>query len=185
MKKRYKPLTNKQKGATLITALMMLLVMTILGISAIKMSSISILIAGNDQQKLMLMQETETALINLATPAKLLDPLIGEVVDGQEAGFDAQTGRYDVRDPQTSLAAESITDMSTINDCQGFGGKAVSLGPDVPPCRLYDFQVRARTAHSGARETRRRGAGKEVPNIGKNSYLSRQAIGGAQAIPGG
>ena len=167
-------LKKTQQGATLITALMMLLVMTILGIAAIKMSSISILMAGNDQQKLMLMQNAETDLINLTTPVKLLDPLIKETVNGEIAEFDEDTGIYVVLDPYSALATEIITDMSSIYDCSGFAGRAVSLGPDVPPCRLYDFQIRARSESGGAREVRRRGAGKEVPNIGKNSYLTRQ-----------
>jgi len=162
-----------QQGATLITALMMLLVMTIIGISAIKMSSISILIAGNDQQKLMLMQETETTLNNLATPGKLIDPLINEPVNGVNARFDAQTNEYKVPSPFKSNMTEIITDMDTLYGCEGFDGKAVSIGSDVPPCHLYDFKVDAKNQSSGARVVRRRGAGKEVPNIAKHSFLAR------------
>jgi hypothetical protein len=162
-----------QQGATLITALMMLLVMTIIGISAIKMSSISILIAGNDQQKLMLMQETETTLNNLATPGKLIDPLINEPVNGVNARFDANTKEYQVPSPFKSNMTEIITDMDILYGCEGFDGKAVSIGSDVPPCHLYDFKVDAKKQSSGARVVRRRGAGKEVPNIAKHSFLTR------------
>lgn len=161
---------NKQQGATLITALMMLLVMTVLGISAVKMSTIDILIASNDQQKLMLMQEAETDLINLTTPSKLIEPLVGLTVDGETAAFDAETNMYTIPNPTNDLTIEIITDMELEYDCQGFGGKAVSQGCEVP-CRLYDFQVKARKANSGAREQRRRGAGKEVPDSSKNSCL--------------
>lgn len=171
---------SKQQGATLITALMMLLVMTIVGIAAVKMSSIDIIIAGNDQQRLMLMQETETELVNLSTPAKLIDPLIGELVNGIKAIFDPETKTYRVPEPRNPTSIEIITDLEKKYSCEGFSGKAVSMGPDVPPCRLYDFQVKTRKANSGAKEVRRRGAGKEVPNIGKNSYLANQA--GAEAI---
>lgn len=162
----------RQQGATLITALMMLLVLTIIGISAVKMSTIDILVAGNDQQKLMLMQETENDLINLTTPAKLLPPLVGE--DG--AAFNAETGVYQVPDPLKSNVTEIIVDLKKTYGCEGISGKAVSIGPDVPPCRLYDFQVRAKKAQGGAKEQRRRGAGKEIPNLGKNSYLNKENI---------
>ena len=163
----------RQQGATLITALMMLLVMTILGISAVKMSSISILIAGNDQQKLMLMQETETTLNNLATPGKLIDPLIHEEIDGEEARFDAQTNEYKVPNPFKSNMTETITDKEVLYGCEGFNGKAVSIGSDVPPCHLYDFNVKALNPSSRTRVERSRGAGKEVPNIAKHSFLTR------------
>lgn len=162
---------NRQQGATLITALMMLLVMTVLGIAAIKMTSISIIIAGNDQQKLMLMQQTETNLINLATPAKLIDPLIKVEIDGVTAEFDDTTNEYVVLDPRSDSAQEIITYMATDDyTCQGFGGKAITQSPEIK-CRLYDFQIRARGPYSGAREIRRRGAGKEVPSRCKNSFL--------------
>ncbi len=161
----------KQQGATLITALMMLLVMTIIGISAVRMSSISILIAGNDQQKLMLMQETESALNNLATPGKLIDPLINEPINGVVADFDALTKEYIVPEPFKSKMTETITDMDILYGCEGFDGKAVSIGSDVPPCHLYDFKVDAKK--NNATVVRRRGAGKEVPNIAKHSFLTR------------
>ena len=162
---------KRQQGATLITALMMLLVMTIIGISAVKMSSINILIAGNDQQKLMLMQETETALNNLATPGKLIDPLINEEINGVVAQFDPETHEYPVPEPFKDNMAEIITDMDKLYGCEGFDGKAVSIGSDVPPCHLYDFKVKAQK--NSARVVRRRGAGKEVPNIAKHSFLTR------------
>lgn len=172
---------SKQQGATLITSMMMLLVMTIIGIAAVKMSSIDIIIAGNDQQRLMLMQETESELVNLSTPGKLLDPLIGEFVGSEQALFDADTKSYRVPEPRNPTSIEIITDLEKLYSCEGFSGLAVSMGPDVPPCRLYDFQVRTKKANSGAKELRRRGAGKEVPNIGKNSYLANQ--GRVAAVP--
>ncbi len=163
---------KRQQGATLITALMMLLVMTIIGISAVKMSSINILIAGNDQQKLMLMQKTETALNNLATPGKLIDPLINEPIEGGGvAQFNPETNEYRVPEPFMDNMAEIITDMDKLYGCEGFDGKAVSIGSDVPPCHLYDFKVKAQK--NSARVVRRRGAGKEVPNIAKHSFLTR------------
>jgi len=155
---------HKQQGATLITALMMLLVLTILGISAVKMTTLNILVAGNEQQKMMLFQTAETDLVNMTTPVKLYTPLVDKL-------FDQDTGEYLVPNPTNPLSAETITDTGKIYSCEGISGLAVSLGPDMPPCQMYDFQIRARAANRGARDTHHRGAGKEVPNPKKNSYL--------------
>ena len=53
---------------------------------------------------------------------------------------------------------------------RGFNGEVVSIGPNVPTCDLYDFQVKG-AGHGGARDRHNRGAGKEKPNANKNSYL--------------
>ncbi len=158
---------NKQQGSTLITALMMLLVMTIIGISAVKMSSINIIIAGNDQQKLMLKQVADTKLINLATPVKLLPPLLDNTL------FVETDGRMVYTTPDVErlspLADEYITDMGRLYGCEGIGGKAVSVGT---PCKLFDFKIIATTALGLSKEERSRGAGKEVPATAKYSLLN-------------
>jgi len=155
--------SHLQQGATLITSLMLLVVITILGISAIKMSTLNILIASNEQQQMMLFQETESDLINLSRASKLYDPLIND-------RFNATTGMFNLANNDPFLI-EIITDMDKRYSCEGIEGKAVSIGPDVSPCDLYDFQVKKRKQNSGARDTHHRGAGKEVPNPKKNSYL--------------
>ena len=43
---------GRQQGATLITSLILLLVMTIVGVSSVKVSSIDAMIAGNPQEML-------------------------------------------------------------------------------------------------------------------------------------
>lgn len=48
---------KNQSGLTLITSLMMLLAMTILGITAVKLSSVDLLVAHNYQQPLSVYQE--------------------------------------------------------------------------------------------------------------------------------
>ena len=65
--------TKKQSGAALIVALVLLLVITMLGISAVSTSSLEILMAGNSQYSQQAFQaaesaiESEIALGNLST----------------------------------------------------------------------------------------------------------------------
>ena len=168
--KNFKSVSNKQQGATLVTSLMMLTIMTIVGVSAVKVSSTEILIAGNEQEKMKLFQTTQTDLNELSTPLELLTPLVGEVDDEQnQAEFDAN-GEYTVSTSATKTA--TITDMDTEYKCEGVNGEAVSIGPSSPPCRLFDFRVNTKKLHSSARATVRRGAGKEVPNDNTNNQIN-------------
>jgi len=102
--KNFKSVSNKQQGATLVTSLMMLTIMTIVGVSAVKVSSTEILIAGNEQEKMKLFQTTQTDLNELSTPLELLTPLVGEVDDEQnQAEFDTN-GEYTVSTSATKTA---------------------------------------------------------------------------------
>ncbi|MEE9445137.1 MAG: pilus assembly PilX N-terminal domain-containing protein [Cocleimonas sp.] len=158
-----------QQGATLVTSMMMLVVMTIVGVSAAKVSSIDVLVAGNEQQKMMLFQTTQSDLNDLSTPLKLFAPLVGEVgEDDSKAEFDSN-GKYTVSTSTVKVAV--ITDLNTEYKCEGVNGKAVSIGPSTPPCRLYDFSVSTKKLNSGARESAHRGAGKEVPNDNTNNGI--------------
>ncbi len=167
--KNIKLVNLKQQGATLVTSMMMLVIMTIVGVSAVKVSSIDVLVAGNEQQKMELFQTTQTDLNGLSTPLELLAPLVGEVDEnGTKAEFDAN-GKYTVSTSTQKTAI--ISDMDTENPCEGIDGKAISWGLSTPPCRLYDFNVNTKKLNSGARESAHRGAGKEVPNDNTNSAL--------------
>ena len=52
---------STQAGMTLVTSLMMLLVMTILGVTAIRLSSVDLLIANNYQHQLSVYQAAKSA----------------------------------------------------------------------------------------------------------------------------
>lgn len=165
---------HKQKGATLFTALVFLALMTIVSVSATKVSIMDLLVAGNNQQQMLLVQETENDLKILTTVPNLYAPITG---DG--GAFNALTGIYEVPDdPNRSNIEEQIKDVGfdlpeeqKYYQCQGFSGMAVSWGPDTPKCDLYDFQVRSRRPNTSISDRLNRGAGKEKPNGKKNSYL--------------
>ena len=155
---------NKQKGASLITALVFLTLMTIVSVTAAKVSMLDTLVAGNNQRIMELYQDTSNNLKELTTVVNLYKPLVK--TPGDE--FDSVTGIYVI--PDTPHGKEmQITDPDKTYSCNGFNGEATSIGPDVPPCDLYDFQVKS--ADRGARDKHNRGAGKEKPNPSKNSYL--------------
>lgn len=162
-------LSFKQKGATLVTTLILLILMTIVSVSAAKISIFNVIASGNEQQKVMLFQQTENDLKNITTVIELYKPMTGD--DGAEFALD--TGVYQVPEeansPDTKL---KITDTNIRYACNGFSGQALSLGPSVPRCDLYDFEAKIKKHSSGANDRHNRGAGKEKPNLLKNSYLS-------------
>ena len=160
---------NKQRGATLFSALVFLILMTIVSVTAAKISMLDTLVAGNNQQQMQVFQSTENDLKELTTVVKLYSPLVNNPVD---AKFDESTGIYELDvDTNKPHITQQITDLSKRYSCGGFSGKAVSIGPSVSPCDLYGFQVKAKKAGSGVRDRHNRGAGKEKPNPKKDSYL--------------
>ena len=155
-------LPSQQQGATLFTALVFLILMTIVTVSATKVSMLDILMAGNNHQKMEAYQETSNDLKDVTSVVNLYDPLIA---NGQIATW---THTVTLTDPNKS---QVISNPVKKYQCGGFDGQAVSIGPDVPPCYLFDFRAESKKAHSSAKDRHNRGGGKEFPNPGKNSYL--------------
>lgn len=163
-----KQIQSKQRGATLVTTLSFLALMTIVSVSAAKISILDVLQSSNELQKSILFQRAENGLKTITTVGKLYKPLIEE--DGAE--FAEDTGIYQLPDDLLADAELQITDKKIRYQCNGFNGKALSLGPSVPRCDLYDFSAKIQKPNSGARDQHNRGAGKEKPNLLKNSYLT-------------
>jgi len=67
---------KKQQGATLVTALVFLTLMTIVSVSAAKISMLDVLVSGNNQQQMVLYQKTSRDLNAHAKPTRLLKLLI-------------------------------------------------------------------------------------------------------------
>ena len=155
-------LLKKQKGATLFTALVFLTLMTIVSVSATKLSILDVLIAGNNQQQMELYQETSNDLNKHADPSILL-PILQ--LNGVGAPWDI-TMPIDTLHP---LRDEKIGNRVKDYYCAG-NGLATSVGPDTPPCFLFDFEVKNQKSNSSAKEMHRRGAGKEFPKASRNNY---------------
>ena len=149
---------NKQKGATLFPALSILIVLTIISLSSARMSIMDIKVASNDEQQMMMYQEAENALKRITKPVKLYEWIEARRDDSSVKGID---------DIETAglKTKTNITDLNTEYACVGKGG-AVSIGPEVPSCQLYDFHVDINKQGLGTRDVHHRGAGKEVPHNG-------------------
>jgi len=156
--------SRNQQGATLLTAMIFLLIITVVGVSASRIATQDILIAGNDQKRIMIYQKTSNNLRELATVPRLANPLIHGL-------FDEETGEYDVpANSEKPGITERIIDKRK-TECNGFG-KAISLGPGGILCRLFEFDVKAVEGHSSIRDRHFLGASKEVPNASKNNAIN-------------
>ncbi|RVU84037.1 hypothetical protein EOL70_14635 [Leucothrix sargassi] len=148
---------NKQTGMTLITSLMMLLVITILGVTAIKISSTDLLIASNYQKKLHVYQAAESKIQKDVDFYWLYQWMTNNI----NAPEDEKNG---------IVTSSEIVDIKKEYQCTP-NNLATSLGPDSTPCRIFMFQVKASMKTSGAKEAHYQGAGKLTPNLSKGSFL--------------
>ena len=148
---------KNQSGLTLITSLMMLLAMTILGITAVKLSSVDLLVAHNYQQQLSVYQEAETKIRREVSFFRLHDWMMD-----------------DKQPPDTTTDAmvskASVTDLKRSYPCKGKSNLANSLGPDSPACKVFLFSIDADMQGTGAKESHYQGAGKQFPNQSNGSY---------------
>jgi len=156
--KGYSANPRKEKGATLFTALAILMVLTIVSLSSARMSIIDIKVASNDEQQMMMYQEAENALKKITKPVKLYEWIEARRNNSGTKGID------DIITLNLT-AKTNITQLETEYACVGKGG-AVSIGPEVPSCELYDFHIDINKEGSGTRDIHHRGAGKEVPHNG-------------------
>lgn len=143
---------HQQQGATLFTTLMILLAITILSVSAARISTIDIQVASNEQQRMMLYQKAESMLSEFSSINQLDSYLKTGAVDQQD--LDRFTdGNYHID--------ANIEEINSMYFCLGSGGAAASLGIEAPCCQIYDFKVKVSHKSSSSVETHYRGAGKE------------------------
>ncbi len=155
----------KQKGATLFTALVFLALMTIVSVSAAKISMLDVFVSGNNQQQMELYQETARELDDHTDPAKLIS-LILDNEPYENANVD---WNHDF--PATALKPqiqEAISNRDVEYQCGAINGLATSQGSDNK-CHLFDFSVRAQKNGSSARDWHVRGAGKEYPKATRHN----------------
>ena len=83
---------KKQKGATLITVLVILVVVTLLGTIAVKMGIVGLKIATNSQVNALLLENSDSALFNIENPAEVERQL---ALDGMFAYFNSAANADD------------------------------------------------------------------------------------------
>jgi hypothetical protein len=159
---------QKQEGATLISVMVFLILMTTVTVSSSKIALMDIMVASNDHKQMRNYQRTANELTELTSVSTLYEPLV-------ERTFDSATGVFDISGTRHGVT-ETITDISKGNDdlyyfCQGFDGKAITIGPSAPRCYIYEFDAKSALKNTGVRDRHVRGAGKEKPNASKSSYL--------------
>lgn len=153
---------SKQEGATLMVVMSFLVLMTIVTVSATKISLVDVLVSGNDQQRVIAFTLAANDL-TLHTKTNALD----EAYDND--GFNNAQQQYEM-DDSTSTLTKYITDMQEKYFCER-DGLGSSIGADAPDCKLYDFQILLNQENTGAREDHHRGGGKMVPQSGSQSSL--------------
>ena len=153
---------KKQKGATLVTAMVFLVLMTIVGVSASRNSAQDALIAGNDQQRVEV-RMSSAAVLRKKTTAYTVISNMPEDTDSPIALEDDSINGVTVK---TSI---NRPDVYSYN-CAGIDDRANSLGPDIN-CIVFDVVVRGYKEGSGAKNELVQGVGKEHPNVSDSSYL--------------
>ncbi len=167
LNKKYK---NKQAGATLVTSLVFLLLMTIVSVSATKISMLDLLVSSNDQQQMVLFQTTGNQLKQLTHISKLNQTLGTTGFEGNVTG-EADQFKFTSDFNTDNRITEIITELPVKNyDCER-NGAASGIGPSVPKCDLYDFQVKRTGQNSAAKDRHHHGAGKMVPSGGSKGNL--------------
>lgn len=162
--KKQKLLNIKQQGATMVTTLVFLLLMTIVTVSASKMSILDMLVSSNNQRQVEIFQQTENDLKQLTTPVKFFD--------AYSANEHQIPWAYDfVENSLKPNIKEQIESRNLRYICGGFNGLAVSMGPDTSECYLYDFSVKSSISNTGVKDRHLRGAGKEFPNPSRNNAI--------------
>lgn len=161
---------KKQQGATLFTTLTFMVLMTIVGVSASKVSLQDMYMAGNEQQRMMLYQKTEIRLDEFTQTNNLFQTF------GPAGSFLANVaGRQQFRFANTDLQNEGITqfinDLPVLYPCES-QGRGTSLGNGAPSeCDLYDFQISSSAQGINASDKHHRGAGKMVPKSGSKGSI--------------
>jgi Tfp pilus assembly protein PilE len=83
---------KQQKGATLITVLVILVIVTLLGTIAVKMGIVGLKIATNSQVNALLLENSDSALFNIENPAEVERQL---ALDGMFAYFNSSANAND------------------------------------------------------------------------------------------
>ncbi len=144
-----------QTGVSLIVALVVLLVITILGISSVRLSSQDLMIASNEQQQMMVSQASESASRKTA--------IFYNVYKWLEDGTQPDTQTRQIM--SGNVTSDVTITRGTDYICFGQSGEAMSLGPDATRCRVYTFSVDSKLVGTGARDRLFRGKGKELPAV--------------------
>ncbi len=125
-----------QRGSVLIVSMLMLLVLTLIGITAMSTSTLEEKMAGNSRDQNLAFQAAEAALRDA-------EALVGGMTT--TAVFNGTGGLYDVNVPAES-APNVLSDAAWTNGAsRGYNGATALTGVGTPPRYIIEFVSMART----------------------------------------
>jgi len=150
---------NKQQGAVLFVAIILLLVITIIGVSAVNSSGIKTQVAGNSMFSMLVYQGAESALARTASNSDL---------SNLKSALASSTSRITV--PTAYLPAENIAAGGTLTstadveylglyDCPSTGSALSTL----MKCKIFDIDALSRLRATNAKDRHIKGLGVVSP----------------------
>lgn len=161
---------SHQQGSVLLWGLVILLVLTIIGIAAMRMANVDNRIAGNQMMYMLTVQGADSRLRESINLYQIMQTATQGVIP---ANYDKQS----VRKLALSTKTEAVSGVNT------FGDSSLSEGQPCPPlrniaistemvadsggvtCRIYTAQVNANLSGTGARSQHAEGVLKPTPQI--------------------
>ncbi len=148
-------LQHKQRGATLFTSLVFLTLMTIVTVSAAKLGSLDVLLSGNNQQQMLVFQQTDKTLIGFSNPVVVI-----AAVDENRGVKD----KWSKTIPTQNYEKRELKNRNLTYPCKD-SGLATGLGGDAAgQCYLFDLSAEDKLANGGLTDKHFRGVGKLLPN---------------------
>ena len=148
-------LQHKQRGATLVTSLVFLTLMTIVSVSAAKMASVDTIVAGNNQQQMLVFQQTDKTLKEISNPV-----VVVLAVQENEGVNDEWTKAI----PKVKYEKREVKNRNIKYRCKE-SGLAVAEGSDsAGNCYVFDLSAEDRLESKGLIDKHFRGVGKLLPN---------------------
>ncbi len=150
----------RQRGAVLIVGLLILLVLTLLGVTAMKSTTLEERIAANDQYRTEAFQAAEFGLARGATYDAVERCLAGDcrhgvVVVGPDQALPSHPG--DAGQATVTVTMREAGTMPATGFSQGVGGGA------VVQLRVFDLEARATVQGTHARAVHRMRVGRIAP----------------------
>lgn len=147
---------KKQQGATLISALTFLVLMTVVSVSAMKVSIVDILMAGNDADK---SRAYVSAGQSLAKNTDFFTVFKGIMHPDTSANY--ETG---ILDTEANVRQVGLGQCNGINGA----GNSIGIGDNIPQCQHHVVIAKGFKSGSQISDTHVISVGKQIPNNNTN-----------------
>ncbi|WP_020560297.1 pilus assembly PilX family protein [Thiofilum flexile] len=154
----------KQQGSVLMWGLVILLVMTVLGVVGAKMATTDINIAGNEIFRTLSYQAAESTI-------ERSTDLFYQNRAAELKGEKELVGKFEDRAMEGTVNSDATIMMSKKVSCNMLNDLAMStsMKADDYECRLFDIEVNARVAGTGAKSTHALGVMRFTPASANNN----------------